>query len=123
MAAAAIESNGVHIPAPDLNGAQIAESIDFTKRYEQERDKRLGKGLHQYVELSKSKEFVRLLEDPWIEAGTPVRDVLPAGGHSKFIIIGTGYGGILFAVNLIKSGFSAKDIVFVDPAGGFGGTW
>jgi len=25
--------------------------------------------------------------------------------------------------NLIKAGFSANDIVIVDPAGGFGGTW
>lgn len=123
MAATAVQTNGVNIPAPDLNGAQIADSIDFTTKYEAERDKRLGKGLGQYVELSKSKEFGRLLEDPWVEAGTPVPEILPDGGHTKFLIIGTGYGGILLAVHLIKSGFSSSDIVFVDPAGGFGGTW
>ncbi|EME46139.1 hypothetical protein DOTSEDRAFT_60823 [Dothistroma septosporum NZE10] len=99
-AAAAVESKRVNVPAPDLNGAQIADFVECTKRYEQERDKRLGKGLDQ------------LLEDPWIEAGTPVPDVLPEGGHSMFLITGAGFGGIIFAI-----------LFFVDPAGGFGGTW
>jgi cation diffusion facilitator CzcD-associated flavoprotein CzcO len=49
----------------------------------------------------------------------PVSD----GGHTKFLIVGTGYGGIMYAVKLIQAGFNVDDIVFVDPAGGFGGTW
>jgi hypothetical protein len=31
--------------------------------------------------------------------------------------------GILFFIHLLKAGLSVDDIVIVDPAGGFGGTW
>lgn len=45
------------------------------------------------------------------------------GGHCKVLIIGAGFGGILFAVKLIQAGYSVDDLLIVDPAGGFGGTW
>jgi cation diffusion facilitator CzcD-associated flavoprotein CzcO len=35
-----------------------------------------------------------------------------------------GFGGLLFAGRLLQSGFlGATEILFVDTAGGFGGTW
>jgi cation diffusion facilitator CzcD-associated flavoprotein CzcO len=50
----------------------------------------------------------------------PVAD----GGHTKVLILGAGYGALLFAVRLLETGvFKANDIVFVDAAGGFGGVW
>jgi len=45
------------------------------------------------------------------------------GDHAKITIVGAGYGGILFAVELLKAGFKPEDLLIVDPAGGFGGTW
>ncbi|OQE34892.1 hypothetical protein PENCOP_c015G00937 [Penicillium coprophilum] len=42
----------------------------------------------------------------------------------RMLIVGAGFGGLLFAVRLLQSGFfSANEILFVDTAGGFGGTW
>lgn len=39
------------------------------------------------------------------------------------MIIGGGHSGLLYAVRLLDAGFRAEDIVLVDIAGGFGGTW
>jgi cation diffusion facilitator CzcD-associated flavoprotein CzcO len=40
------------------------------------------------------------------------------------LILGAGFGGLLFAVRLIQTGaFTADDLLLVDKAGGFGGTW
>ncbi|KAJ6177846.1 hypothetical protein N7519_008307 [Penicillium mononematosum] len=42
----------------------------------------------------------------------------------RVLIVGAGIGGLLFAVRLLQSGFlRATEILFVDTAGGFGGTW
>lgn len=110
-----------NVPAPDLNGPQ-EPSISVTDKYAQERSKRTtGKGMAQYLDLRSDK--THLNQDPWIEPNTPVSQVVADGGHCKILIVGTGYGGILFAVYLIKSGFKAEDLLFVDPAGGFGGNW
>ncbi|KAF7185996.1 FAD-binding monooxygenase ausC [Pseudocercospora fuligena] len=93
------------------------------QKYAEERDKRTNKGLDQYVVLAKSEEFKILLPDPWVEPGTPINHVVHDDGHCKFLIVGAGFSGILFAVSLIKAGFSVDDLVIVDPAGGFGGAW
>lgn len=58
-----------------------------------------------------------------VSAGTPINRPVPNGGHSRFLIVGAGFGGILHAVKLIKAGYSADELLMVDPAGGFGGTW
>lgn len=118
-----IKQTGANVPAPDLNGPHVAGSVDVVEKYAQEREKRIGKGLSQFVDLRESAKLKSLLDDPWVQAGTWVKQVVPDGGHCKVLVVGAGYGGILFAVNLIKAGFSAEDIVIVDPAGGFGGTW
>lgn len=126
MAASSVtETNvGADLPAPDLNGPKVlaAESISVTDKYAEERSKRsTGKGMAQYLDLRSDK--THLIQDPWVEAHTPLSQVVGNGGHSKIVIVGAGYGGILFAVNLVKLGFAAGDILFVDTAGGFGGTW
>lgn len=124
MAAAAVETAGVNIPAPDLNGPQVAESVNYLQRYNDERDKRLkSPGAGQFVNLRAFEKYKRFLEDPWIATGTPVQQVVAEGGHVKVLIVGAGYGALQNAVHLIKSGLRAEDLVIVDPAGGFGGTW
>lgn len=45
------------------------------------------------------------------------------GGHTKVFIVGAGFGGITFAVRLIQAGFKPEDLLLIDTAGGFGGTW
>jgi hypothetical protein len=122
MAAPAVESMGVNIPAPDLNGPQVAGNV--MARYETERQKRLkSSGTSQFVDLRTSEKYIKFVEDPWVKAGTPVKQVVSDGGRVKVLILGAGYGGLLFADALLKAGIGAEDLMIVDPAGGFGGTW
>lgn len=115
---------GANVPALDGNGPATPNDQDYISKYAVEREKRLGRGgLKQYIDPKQSAKLQHLLIDPWVEAATPVQQVVSNGGHRKAVIVGAGFGGILFAVQLIKKGFKKEDIVIVDPAGGFGGTW
>ncbi|KAE8371976.1 FAD/NAD(P)-binding domain-containing protein [Aspergillus bertholletiae] len=66
-------------------------------------------------------------QDPWLqeyERGRTDYAAREEQRHHKVLILGAGYGGLLFAVRLIQTGlFTADDILMVDEAGGFGGTW
>ncbi|KAK3710484.1 hypothetical protein LTR37_010327 [Vermiconidia calcicola] len=116
--------DGANVPAPDLNGPQTAGSLNFMEKYGEERSKRIrAEGYKQYIDLGQSDRLNSFAEDPWIDSGTPVNAPVEDGGHCKVAIIGAGFGGILFAVRLIKAGFSPDDLLIIDPAGGFGGTW
>ncbi|KAJ4302002.1 hypothetical protein N0V88_002133 [Collariella sp. IMI 366227] len=117
------------------NGTQTAPSaedlklFELSQKYSAEAAKRMrSDGLNQFVPLqdSLSERFRSLAEDPWVDhaalnAKEPVKD----GSKFKFLILGAGYGGLLFAVRLIEAGLASgpDDIRFVDAAGGFGGTW
>lgn len=64
--------------------------------------------------------------DPWIKlepSTASKQDPLTTSNLAKILIIGAGYGGLLFAVRLIQSGILLEDILLVDAASGFGGTW
>ncbi|KAH3958725.1 hypothetical protein HBH70_205330 [Parastagonospora nodorum] len=100
-------------------------AINLKEKYAQERQKRINpKGIAQYIDI-RSPEVQDLAQDPWVDYETlaktdpPVRD----GDAIKFLICGAGHNGILSAVRLIDAGFNPKDIVLVDIAGGYGGTW
>ncbi|KAH7032178.1 cyclohexanone 1,2-monooxygenase [Macrophomina phaseolina] len=98
-------------------------SHELQRKYEEERSKRMrSDGMSQFVDVS--TEHKDLNKDPWInyeelELNRPLKD----GDEIKFLVIGAGHGGLLAAVCLIQAGFSADDIVLVDRAGGYGGTW
>ena len=99
---------------------------EISQKYATEREKRLRPdGLAQYIDLSKSVKFKKFQADKWINykalnaQDPPLKD----GSSHKFLILGAGYGGLLFAVRLIQAGIAAEDIRLVDSAGGFGGTW
>ncbi|KAJ7763641.1 hypothetical protein DFH07DRAFT_956449 [Mycena maculata] len=96
------------------------------QKYIEERNKRLRpEGITQFLKLADSTQFKYLQEDPWVDHAAfnakppPVSD----GDDIKFLVMGAGYGGLLFAVRLIEVGFRAADIRLIDDAGGFGGTW
>lgn len=96
----------------------------FQEKYNDERDKRLrSEGTKQYIDLEKSDKFKGFLQDPWISTAQPPKTPVEDGGHTKVLIVGAGFGGITFAVRLIEAGFSADDLLIVDSAAGFGGTW
>lgn len=99
-------------------------TVDVHQKYEEERQKRqnLSKGLAQFLGREQSQTFLE--EDPWLEAGTPVNRPVPDGGRCKVIIFGAGFAGLLAAIKVLQAGVSTpEDILIVDPAGGFGGTW
>ncbi|KAK6815806.1 hypothetical protein PG987_016572 [Apiospora arundinis] len=100
-------------------------SINLNEKYVQERSKRLrSDGIDQYMSL-RSPEVLDLAKDPWVDYEALARQDPPLkdGDSVKFLVVGAGHNGILFAARLIDAGFSAVDIVLVDIAGGYGGTW
>lgn len=114
------------------NGAPSPEDLklfELSQKYSEEAAKRRREdGLAQFVRLKESgSERIRaLVEDPWADhAALNARPTVNDGAKHKFVILGAGYGGLLFAVRLLKSGVasSPQDILFLDAAGGFGGTW
>jgi cyclohexanone monooxygenase len=89
----------------------------LTRKYEQERTKRLkADGLGQYRELK--GDFARFAQDPIADPGF-ARD--PVRREAQVLIVGGGFGGLLAGAHLRRQG--VDDIVIVDRAGDFGGTW
>ncbi|KAL3457936.1 hypothetical protein BJX64DRAFT_280259 [Aspergillus heterothallicus] len=96
------------------------------------------------IEIAIDDKGKRFARDPWIQqqadtpgarasldtdgggSGTAQRDRLLDQHQQpyKVLIIGAGYGGLLFAARLLETGaFSPADLLIVDEAAGFGGTW
>ncbi|KAK7048657.1 Phenylacetone monooxygenase [Favolaschia claudopus] len=96
------------------------------QKYIDERNKRVrSDGLNQFLKVTDSDKYKYLDDDPWVdhESLNRASPAIADGDEVKFLIVGAGFGGLLFAVQLIEAGFSAADIRLVDSAGGFGGTW
>lgn len=110
----------------DIPNAQAAVAAWIQQKYSEERGKRLRpEGTAQYIDLSRSDKFEHFQDDPWTDPNAPETGVpvLRDGSRCKFLILGAGFGGLVFAVRLMQAGFNVDDIRFVDSAGGFGGTW
>lgn len=84
-------------------------------------------GAKQFQELhySDSSRLRSLVDDIFADHAALDKRPLPikAEGHSKFLIMGAGMGGILNAIKLVQAGFKQDDIVLVEMGGGVGGTW
>ena len=105
-----------------LNGV---DAIQVEKRYGEERAKRLrDEGIDQFVDISLSDKFKQFGEDPWIDLAV-VKDVktqFPTD-RTQMLILGGGFGGLLYAVRMIEAGIRPEDLRIVESGGGFGGTW
>lgn len=96
------------------------------QKYEKERQKRLRKNkLDQYVDFRDPK-LAGMDIDPYADYDSinardqPLKD----GDGVTVLIIGAGMQGLITAYRLIKdSGMTTKDMILVDKAGNFGGTW
>lgn len=100
-------------------------TTNVQQRYQEEREKRINvKGLSQYLDNSKGSLYA-LDIDPWVTTGTPVNLPVPDGGHTKIAIFGGGLGGLCAAARCLEQGAAKgpEDLIIVDPAGGYGGTW
>ncbi|WYZ45035.1 hypothetical protein EsH8_VIII_000351 [Colletotrichum jinshuiense] len=97
----------------------------LAQKYAEEVNKRVRPEVsREYVDL-RSEAFPHLDADPFIDydAMAEREPALKDGDRIKFLIVGGGHNGLLFAYRLIDACFSSNDIRFVDTAGGFGGTW
>lgn len=99
---------------------QDEPNIDFAKlreKYAQEREKRLRPdAIQQYQALT--GKFANLSRDPNSDPDF-VRE--PITREVDVLIVGAGFGGLLAGAHLRQAG--VRDIVFVDRAADFGGTW
>lgn len=93
---------------------------DTQKKYQSESEKRRRPdGINQYIGLSTTSTHAQQPNNPQIGNHALLHEP-----NHHVLIVGAGYGGLLFAVRLLQSGFcSASEITLVDEAGGFGGTW
>lgn len=111
------------------NGSDHHEKIDvqaLSNKYLEEKEKReRADALYQYEELEGSKSLSYLADDPFVDhdALNAQKPPLEDGQQVQVIILGAGFGGILFAARLVEAGIKPEDIRIVDVAGGFGGTW
>jgi cation diffusion facilitator CzcD-associated flavoprotein CzcO len=106
-------------------GVPGVDALQLEKRYSEERAKRLREdGDNQFVDISVSEKFSSFLTDPWADAAT-VKDAKSMFPNDRchLLILGAGWGGLLYAIRMVQAGISPKDIRIVDSAGGFGGTW
>jgi cation diffusion facilitator CzcD-associated flavoprotein CzcO len=97
-------------------------------RYERERQIQLkARGKISDIEIDRSDQFQSFARDLWRDETSlleTTRERLIQQRHHRVLIVGAGHGGLLFAARLIQTGqFSADDLVLVDTAAGFGGTW
>ena len=104
-----------------LNPSDQGEvSIDFealSRKYAEERAKRLrSDSIGQYQPMT--GKLSAFASDPNADPDF-TRD--PVRRDSDVLVIGGGFGGLLAGVHLREAG--VEDIVFVDKAGDFGGTW
>lgn len=114
------QSNGV---PPEISDEAVKAAMRIQQKYAEERDKRVRpEGSAQYIDLGLSDKFQHYREDPWLDERSETV-TLEDGARRKFLIIGGGFGGVLFACHLVKEGMKAEDIALVEVAGGFGGTW
>lgn len=120
--------------APQPNGSVNSENKvvvdDFTHvqaKYAEERAKRVrDEGNEQYLKLHQSDKFKHFTHDPWLPADGKVPGIQlqkDKSSHFKFVIQGAGYSGLLYGARFVEAGYKPEDIVFIDSAGGFGGTW
>ncbi|KAF2100250.1 FAD/NAD(P)-binding domain-containing protein [Rhizodiscina lignyota] len=98
------------------------------EKYEEERKKRIRpEGESQFIDLRTSGQFHHYIDDPWVQSnanGDSIQDPpLDEGSRCKYLIIGTGFAGLLMAARLLQSGIDGADIRMVDKAAGYGGTW
>ncbi|KAI9666523.1 MAG: hypothetical protein M1821_004459 [Bathelium mastoideum] len=106
-------------------GVSGVDALQVEKRYGEERAKRLRDDTNdQFIEISLSEKFKHFQKDPWANPAEikDIRTMFP-NNRCQLLILGAGWGGLLYAVRMVQAGIRPADIRIVDTAGGFGGTW
>jgi cation diffusion facilitator CzcD-associated flavoprotein CzcO len=108
----------------DVN-ATIDNPEQIKKRYNEERAKRLrDDGNDQFIDVSLSEGLQTFVEDPWADS-SQVKEITTSfpTNRCELLILGAGWGGLLYAIRMVEAGVRPEDIRIIDPAAGFGGTW
>ncbi|KAK8006002.1 hypothetical protein PG991_012299 [Apiospora marii] len=95
-------------------------------KYEVEHSKRYNATtFHKRADILRDPSLTPLAADPWADHDKLAQQppLLQDGSRIKFLVIGAGHAGLIYSAQLVQAGFAAQDIVLVDTAGGFGGTW
>lgn len=96
------------------------------QKYAEERDKRLRPDkLAQYIDF-RDPSLLSMDADLYVDYDALAAKDRPLKDNSdiKVLIVGGGMFGVTTAYRLVtEAGINSNDIVIVDKAGGFGGTW
>lgn len=106
-------------------GINSIDASQVENRYDEERVKRLrDDDVDQFIDVSLSEKFQYFQEDSWADASL-VKDarIMFLEDRCELLILGAGWGGILYAVRMIQAGIRPENIRIIDTSGGFGGTW
>ena len=113
-----LERNEVYQHVHDVANKLSFDSKVLTKKYHEEREKRLryNGGLKQYQ--APGGQFSYMLKDPYVKRKlkrNPIRESV------EVVVIGGGYGAQLVAVELLRR--NIPDIRIIEKGDDFGGTW
>lgn len=99
--------------------------VSTADKYLKERSKHLRSRVANQYATFQSVEGRQLDTDPYADYDRIARENprVCQGHRTKFLIVGAGHSGLLFAYRLIEAGYRSSDILMIDNAGGFGGTW
>lgn len=124
--------------APESFPEASAHMTSTQEKYRQEREKRLRcDTTHQYVDLDSAQmnqgqstcipspnKRIKVIVPPKGIPEPPQHTPIVENRRYRILIIGAGFGGLLFATRVLQTWFCVpSEILFVDEAGGFGGTW
>lgn len=112
-----LEGCDIGVPSATIEETNEKNLKEVQDRYHAERDKRWRlDGPTQYTGLAGVSARREIYQD--ITSDQKVEQ------RVRMLIVGAGFGGLLFAVRLLQSRFlRPTEISFVDLAGRFGGTW
>lgn len=108
------------------NKTTVDDIARIQHRYDEERFQRYrADAAAQFVDTTRSEKFKHFAADPWYDPRLPQRGrrEIAENSHTRFLILGAGFGALLFAVRLVDSGVPVDDITLVDASNGFGGAW
>ncbi|PSN69343.1 monooxygenase [Corynespora cassiicola Philippines] len=112
-------------PTQNTHGNSEALLAEVQRKYSIERSKRLkAEGQSQYTNIHDSEQYRHFADDIFDgQEGSLPGIQLKGNDHFKFVVLGGGFGGLVFAVRLIQAGYKPEDFAIVDAASGYGGTW
>lgn len=106
----------------DSSRSSDPDPVKLAAKYKAEREKRNNlrpSGLGQYQKITGNAKYANYLDDPYADPNAS--EIKPVTKKVQVCILGGGFGGLQIAGRLSEAGF--KDVLIVEKASDFGGTW